>query len=397
MSNPAKKIDKKTENYFPKNVPEILTMAQHAAFATDVIADPFAGSEPPRSDNRITNYRRIQNWENYFLASAVCSVAMAVGTDEEELKMFGSEKVNNGFHFYSAITGDMFTVLYSNESPCDSGLTNYFFVPQVIKKAYASFGRECIYVSNEQIKRDHRAVMNAIKASIDKEIPVLAWGIGGVKTNSGWNGDMPEGCLIGGYDGDLLYANLYPGPERMVVDDDGYSAVPNGLDGTHGLFFVGGEIEPSDLRTVYTRAIEGIPSFLSAAPADGYYFGKAAFEKWADTLLEESRFADKSDDEISGICWGVHCSPYCNICTSSANQYMRAAAEVYDIDLAKKLLPLYDKFVSLRQYIWDDLHGDFFPPAEKFRTREFREQIADVLRKLGGVCDEILMVFEENK
>ncbi len=370
-------------------------MAQHAPYPTDSVVDPFGGSEPPRIANRIIDYRRIQPWENYFLASAICSVAVAVGADEEQLKTLGNEKGNSGLHFFSAITGDMFTVLYSTEEFCDSGLTNAFFVPQVVKKAYLAFGRDCLYLSNAQIKKDFRAVVNAIKASVDRGIPVLAWGMGNV-TIGDWHGDMPEGCLIGGYDGDLLYANLYPGPGRMEVDEDGYYAVPDGLNGVLGLFFVGEPNEKIDLQVIYEQSIADIPGFLTAPPADSYVFGKVALEEWADTLLDESRYVGKNDDELNEICWQVHCAPFCNICTSAAVIYIRAAAEVYNIDIAKRLLPLYEKFTRLRQDIWM-LHGDFFPPMDKFKTREFRAEIAKMLREMGSVCDEILMAFEEDK
>ncbi|HEX2944910.1 MAG TPA: hypothetical protein VHT96_03030 [Clostridia bacterium] len=395
MSEPIRKPSQTPESYSPKVKPEILTMAQHAAFATDTIADPFAGGEPPRTSNRILNYRRIQNWENYFLASAICSVAKATGADEEAFKAIGNEKVNNGFHFFSAITGDMFTVLYAADKPCDSGVTNYFFVPQVIKRAYSAFGCDCIYLSNAQIQKDYRVVTNAIKASVDKGIPVLAWGMGNVTLGDGSYYDpLPEGCLIGGYDkNDILYVNLYPGPERMSVDSDGYTAVTRGLATTKGLFFVGNPIEKPDLREIYRRVIEGIPAFLAMQPADGYVFGRSAFEKWADTLLDDSRFAGKTDDELGGVCWNLHCSPYCNICTSAAEAFIRAAAEVYNIALAKKLLPLYEGLTQLRQQIWT-LHGDFFPPMDKFRTHEFRAQIAETLRRMGGLCNAILQAFE---
>jgi len=46
-------------------------IAQGGAFPTDMIADPFAGGEPPRASNRILGYRKLQNCENYFLASAI--------------------------------------------------------------------------------------------------------------------------------------------------------------------------------------------------------------------------------------------------------------------------------------------------------------------------------------
>lgn len=407
MDETINNIEQTSERDNPRIWPEIPNMAQAGDFMTDTIIDPFAGGEPPLISNRILNYRRMQNWENYFLASAIYSVAKATGVDEEtfrpikaiavdeeDLKAIEFEQDRAGFHFFSAITGDMFAVLYANDKPCDSGVTNYFFMPQVVKKAYSAFGYECIYLSNAQIQQDFRTVMNAIKASVDKGIPVLAWGMGNVTTFSGWHGNMPEGCLIGGYDeNDLLYVNLYPGPERMTVDNDGYTAITKGLAGTRGLFFVGNPIEKPDLCEIYRRVIESIPAFLAMPPADGYVFGQEAFEKWADTLLEESRFAGKTDDELGGICWDVHCSPYCSICTSAADAFIQTASEVYDIPLAKKLLPLYENFVQLRNEIWA-LHGGFFPPMDKFRTHEFRKEIAEILRRMGNICDDILKVFD---
>lgn len=51
MSELIKKINPTPESYSPKSKPEILTMAEYAAFASDTIADPFAGGEPPRTSN----------------------------------------------------------------------------------------------------------------------------------------------------------------------------------------------------------------------------------------------------------------------------------------------------------------------------------------------------------
>lgn len=400
MNEPIKKNKQTPESYSPKAKPEILTMAQYVTFASDTITDPFAGGEPPRTSNKIQNYRRIQPYENYFLCSAICSMGKALGSEIDD------------YHFYANFTGDNFTYLYAaekgnpNNVQCDSGVTNYFFVPQFVKKAYATFGYDCIYLSNSQIKKDFRAVMNAIKASIDKGIPVLAWGMGNVEMGNGNRVDpLPEGSLIGGYDeNDLLYVNLYPGAERLPegsIDEYGYSSITNGLDTTYGLFFAGEKIEKPDMRQIYQNVIDSIPAFLSLKPAKGYdggreyAFGKSAFEIWADTLVTDSYFENKTDDELGGICWNLHCSPYCCVCTSSAYDFFKDAVEKYpDLTMAVKLLPLYEKMQNYRQEIWA-LHGDFFPPMDKYRTHEFRAQIADILRKMGGVCDEILMAFGE--
>lgn len=406
MNDAVKKSNQFPESYSPKKPLIIDLSVKGDRFPSDEITDPFNGGEPPKTSNRILDYRRIQNWENFFLCSALCSMAKAVGEDET---IFNKE-------FFSAITGDMFAYLYSKDAPSDSGITNYFFVPQVIKKCFAAFGYGCIYLSNEYIRNNFRTVMNAIKASVDKGIPVLSWGMGNVTMGDGSHYDpLPEGSLIGGYDdGDVLQVNLYPGPERMTVDSDGYTAVINGLNTVYGLFFVGEKTEKTDLRDVCTDAIKNIPVFLSLAPADGnwtfktnnggqvtvdsgkrmYYFGRQAFDMWAEVLEDDSNFENKTDEEIGGICWELHCAPYCMVCTSDAYGYFERITKLYsDLEIAKRLLPLFKMIKDYKDEIWA-YHGDFFPPMNKFRTHEFRVHIAGILRKMGEVCTQILALYE---
>lgn len=369
-------------------------MAQYAVFSTDKVADPFNGGEPPRTTNKITEYKKIEPWQNYFLCSAICSVGLKLGSDIDD------------FHFYANFTGDNFTYLYSaekgnpNNVQCDSGVTNYFFVPQFVKKAYAIFGYDCIYLSNTQIKKNFCAVMNAIKASIDKGIPVLAWGLVNMpKDWSNYTGLLPEGCLIGGYDeNDILYVNLYNTVGKMTVDEYGYSTIVNALDNVKGIFLAGKPIEKPDMRQIYQSAIDSIPAFLTLPPAENdsgrYAFGKTAFEIWANTMEDDSFFDNKTDEELGSIRWNLHCAPYCCVCTSTADDFLKKAAEEYpDLKMAAKLAPLYSKMKQYKDDIWA-LQGGFEPPMDKFRTHEFRMKIADILRKMGSVCDDILMAFE---
>jgi hypothetical protein len=371
-------------------------MAQYSAYESDTIADLFASVEPTRTSNKIKEYRKIQNWENYFLCSAICSVGKKLGSDIDDYK------------FYANFTGDNFAYLYATEKgnpnnvQCDSGITNYFFTPQAVKKAYAAFGYDCVYISNSQIKKDFRAVMNAIKTSIDNGIPVLAWGMGNVTMGDGNRYDpMGEGCLIGGYDeNDVLYVNLYPGEERMPkgsIDEYGYSAITNGLDTTLGLFFAGAKLENPDMRKLCQDALDSIPMFLSLPPFESYWggtyaFGKAAFENWADTLATDAYFENKTEDELNEICWNLHSSPYCNVCTSGAYEFIQSVADKYpDLTKAAKLLPLYKKMRDYKDEIWQ-LQGGFFFPVDMLRKHDFRVQIAEILRKMGRVCDDIIGV-----
>jgi len=385
---------------------EILSVAQYSSSESDSISRLLAGAESPRVSNKITEYRKIEPWQNFFLCSAICSVGLKLGSGIDD------------YRYFANFTGDNFTYLYSEKvgNPdhvqCDSGVTNYFFSPQSVKKAYAAFGYDCIYISNSEIKKNFRAVMSAIKASVDKDIPVLAWGIGNVSTGSGNRYDpLPEGCLIGGYDeNDVLYVNLYLDPKQLpegFVDEYGYSAVTNGLDTTYGLFFAGEKLPSVDTRELYQNAIDSIPTFLTLPPAEGnsgtYVFGKQAFETWAQTLETDVFFEGKTeqelgdvwmaDDKTGGICWNLHSSPYCCICTGSVHDFIREAVEKYpDMTIAVELLPIYEKMLILREEIWE-LQDGFNPPMEKFKTHEFRAQIAGILRKMGSLCDEISAAY----
>jgi len=291
--------------------------------------------------------------------------------------------------------------------PCDSGVTNYFFMPHVVKKAYASFGYDCIYISNSQIKKDFRAVMNAIKASVDKGIPVLAWGMGNVTMNSGnlYN-PLPEGCLIGGYDeNDVLYVNLYPNkdsPDRLpngAVDDDGFCTITNGLDTTNGLFFVGKKLENFDMRQSHQDIINAIPTYLTLPVFESYMggkyaFGKAAFDVWADTLEDDTFFENKTDKEMGDIRWNLHCSPFCSLCTTHAHNFIVETVEKFpDITIATKLLPLYKHMADCKDAIWK-LHDGFEPPLDSLRSSGFRVLLAKIIREIGEVCSDILNVFE---
>lgn len=383
---------------------EVLSITQYSSYQSDSLAGLLADAEYPHVSNKIKEYKKIESWQNYFLCSAICSVGLKLGSDIQD------------YHFYANFTGDNFTYLYSEKvgNPdniqFDSGMSNYFFVPQLVKKAYAAFGYDCIYISNSEIKKNFRSVINAIKASIDKDIPVLAWGMGNVTcsmtaTNEiRWKrfNPLPEACLIGGYDeNDTLYINLYLDPERLPegsVDSYGYSAITNGLDTTKGLFFVGKKLPPTDMRQIYQEAIDSIPTFITLLPAKGdggmYTFGKTAFETWAETLETDAYFESKTDEELNDICWNLHLSPYCCVCTGTAYDFLKSAAERYpDFVMASTLLPLYKKMQDYKDEIWTVQNG-FVPPSDKFRTHEYRTQIASILRKMGGVCDEILTAYE---
>lgn len=109
------------------------------------------------------------------------------------LPLFIAESVgityDNGFTPIAAITGDLFTYMYSEIIPCDSGLTNYTLMPDRVVKAFSSFGWKCEYLSKQEVERDIHAVSQKIYCSLDRGYLVLALGVGGVP---GMQQDHPE-------------------------------------------------------------------------------------------------------------------------------------------------------------------------------------------------------------
>lgn len=351
--------------------------------------------------NIIRQYRRIHNWENFFIDSAVYSVGQSAGIEYED-----------GFQPVAAVTGDLFAYMYSSEKPCDSGMTNYFFLPEAIERAYSLFGYECIYLSNHAIQEDIDAALAQIRRSVDRGIPVFAWGCGGVEMEGGSRWDpLPEGCLIGGYDMDdgMIYVNLYPGEERLArtsaghrpgVDEYGYTAIDAAcaLATTKGLFILGDKAAEPDMREIYREVLFAIPQWLAMPAKDGYAFGEEAFERWALTLQNDEYWQDAQMAEAH--CWDMHCSAYCAICTSIgvgegegiAGYMLKLSSALQDVPEAEAALPLFMRLRTLNQAIWT-YQGGFMPPFDRLAEHEYRAHIADLLHEMGKTCRQILAVF----
>ena len=375
------------QGYYPNIIPLILNLSKQKNIEGDTLTDPFAGGEPPRTSNKIIGVRKIESWENFFLNAAIDAVRITLGEPDEY-----------NFSFFSAITGDMFAYLYGKGKPCDSGITNYFFVPQVVKKAFEVMGYECTYISQKQIRTEFHKVMAMIKDSIDKGIPVISWGMVTVTMADGAHYDpLPEGCYIGGYDvNDILYVNLYL--DGLTVDDNDYCTISNGLTTAKGLFVIGKKIKSLEIADVYQNVMNMLPVYLTLESTDGYSFGKEAFYQWADTLLDDTIFSNKSEEELANIRWDYHCTAYCMTCTSLGRgiEFFKKAIEIVpEFELAKNILPQYEKLLEFNQQIWDK-QGGFEPPLDKLATHEYRSDLADILREMGDICDEIVAVYVDN-
>ena len=343
----------------------------------------------------IKEYRRIGNWENFFLDSAIYSVGVSLGIEYP-----------NGFVPIAAQTGDLFAYMYSDQLPCDSGVTNYIFNQDAVRRAYAMFGYDTIFYSPEDIMRDYGSTYNAIKKSVERNLPALMWGCGGVLMNDGMRYDpLPEGCIIGGYntDEDILLVSLYPGAERLAehsangrpgVDEYGYTAIStrDALATTYGIFIVGDKITPTPREELYKYALSSIKYWLNYKN-DDYLFGAAAFRRWSEVMLDDANWSEPSLCEINS--WVKHGSAYCSLCTSigvgdgeGIAGYIRDAVETLELSNKDKILDCFIRLRRMNQRIWE-LSDGFLPSVERLMTHELRRDIAGALVEMGDICDEL--------
>ncbi len=187
------------------------------------------------------------------------------------------------------------------------------------------------------------------------------------------------------------------------MDEDGYTAIAaaDGLATTHGIFIVGERIAAMPEEEFYRETIASIPKFLTFLPAEGYVFGRSAFEAWAEVLLADTNWQTVQQCDVA--CWDKHCSAYCAICTSvgvggdagrTLDHLARAAAVCPEMEIIGKIYPHYVRMRELSQTIWD-VQGGFMPSPDRMTQRDFREQLAGILREMGLLCEKIVMEFGE--
>ena len=143
-----------------------------------------------------------------------------------------------------------------------------------------------------------------------------------------------------------------------------------------------------------------IPEWLTLPAISDYTFGCAAFERWAEVLLNDALWQTTEQCTEESI-WNRHCSAFCLMCTSMgafggssrAVDYLNRVREVCpDLMIVSELLPHYERLSELTQQIWE-IHEGFMPAPERMQERCYRERIASVLQQMADCCCDILRLF----
>jgi len=399
MSEPIKKPNHKPESYQPSEKPEMIRLAEkyrHTATISEIKAFIAVSGEPPKS-NKLKNIRRLwheNKSENFFLEGSLASIMQAIG-----------ERKEYNYWFFNALCGSAFVMHYGFKSENSEGLSSVF-IPEIVIHAFDTCGYGCLYIDAETIKENPDDVVSAVKTSINRGIPVITPGVSNLSlTNLNGNKDFHDyfgaWSVIGGYEEDGAFnVNVYP--ENIETDEIGYVKIEKPFENSKGLFILTEKITNPDLKTVYKNIIMAIPALLALEPKDGDCFGKNAYYKWADTMLNDSLFESDFDD------WQIFNSPWVTVGTNGVffrgdfkgNFFNDLKELMPDFTTAQEVHNIYgvkmkEKFDAIHKLYSPDFK-DFFCGKEFLRSRETRGKIAELLKEIGDMHDEIISVIGGN-
>lgn len=270
-----------------------------------------------------------------------------------------------------------------------------------------SYGIRNITVdANEPIRRAFRAIGRefelremggeaedtaAIRASIDRGVPVLAFGVVGPS----------DCCVVTGYDGAgktlLGWSNFQDIPEDHDIppDSTGYFRKPEWHGNTRGYLLIGGKHERPPRREIALDALWWAVELVRQSDVRGMPAGLDAYEVFADAVLEDRHFADAS--ALFGPYLGILCILMMVDDRRAAIDFLAQAA-ADEPDMAPGLLAAADCYretVRIRERLGTLLREDFSGEAMASLTdAAMRRKYAVAIREMRVHDEEAIAHIE---
>ncbi len=297
-----------------------------------------------------------------------------------------NEKPEYDYWFFSDVTGDSFTQVYSDElvTGCLSDITDR------VNNAFTACGYEYSIVNKDDLKENK--VYQKIISSIDKNIPVIQRKL----INSRY-----EYSIICGYDDNNTYSiYILKGGTNQVQKTE--------FNDSESCIFIGNKVTDPNIKDVYRNLILSIPEYLNMSPKDGFIFGKNAFKSWADSLID-GRFDNMPLNKINKNKYHTN-----YLINAGTNGCARGALERTlllnpDMIFIKKLQYHYDNMQRIFDYLaYTDgkdgldyqsggLHGGFKIEPKIFKNQNGMKDLSCKIEEFVLECDRILNIFDSLK
>lgn len=401
MSDPLKIPSTAPESYTPKDVPEIMKLAEQAHDQT-VENDGAQASSSSGGGGMIPNIHRFitsNHGENYWLNGCGRYVMGALGEKDYD------------YEFFAGMTGDVFAQVFSYDHFRQDCLTDYrlssgdySFVLDVFKRC----GYAATFVPGTDLRANPKMYLQTLMGYIDRGVPVISNLV--INGHNAW-------IVLVGYEEHgktlLFMTDNMAEPERVpsadiftdtsaVVQRDDYigrlvAAVNTDAAWSRGWFFVGEKAEQKDLKQLYRDAIAALPGLLTIK-TEAYCSGGEAFRAWA-AEIESGKFDSMEPENFEP--WLMYSNYVCMLATngSCCHGFLKRARKLNpDMEYLKEVSRLYKKTRNMwnkqKGRSLEALGGGFNITLETLQDKEKRAKIAAKIRECGDVIDEVVRVLE---
>ncbi len=205
-------------------------------------------------------------------------------------------RLNYGNVHFLGASGMAFGLLWREGWHLDNA--DHMFVAdprEVIRRAFMAAGYDYEIVEKQGNAQDEQRFTDKIMASINRGVPVLAFGIIG----------PPECCLVTGYDDGghtLVGWNYFQNDPAfqggVTIEPGGYFRKRDWFKDTLSLIIVGQKQANFDTRLSNHEMLTWALKVMRTPEVYGRHSGLAAFEAWRRHILNEADFADKDADTL---------------------------------------------------------------------------------------------------
>jgi hypothetical protein len=233
-----------------------------------------------------------------------------------------------------------------------------------------------------------------ILASIDRGIPVLAYGMVGPS----------DCCIITGYDQDgevLLGWSTYqdiPQDHSIPHDATGYFRKPGWYDKLHGYILIGDKKERQPLRAIYLDALKWATHLMQTPTMGDKLTGLEALRAWAEEMTQEKYFPAGDEETLGGryVSVAINMTMLRDHC--SAEAFLKhVIADVPDFEPELSLAAgCYADVKRIRNGM-DDLIGDNFSEQamKAIAVPDTRRAYADAILQIRDVEQKAVTHIEQ--
>lgn len=306
-----------------------------------------------------------------------------------------------------AFSGAAFRMVW-NPAHWDPGNSDISFMAadplEPFRRAFAAAGYEAQFYGRQENRGAsyfsffpdyliEEQMRSAIVASIDRQVPVIAFGVIG----------PPECCVVAGYDeggGVLIGWNFFQGDpawEAVIEkEESGYFRRRGWYASTEGLILIGAKRSALSREDLDRQVLEWALQVARSERANQHNLGQAAYNSWAEQMQTEAFFPAGDDETLSYRMTVIDDASMMIDARLQAARFLRGAA-LREPALAGNLLSaagLYEREQKLAGELWY-LPGKYEPRHRGLADPAVRRQIAEIILQARDLDAQAAFYLEQ--